>query len=191
MVAGAARDYGAGEHGRLVSAERTDPSVLCLEVFIMEENDALKKSKATKKFYIVIALACGFGVYCGNMMEIPYGLTYMQASALAGASIFPAIVAGLVGSSLYRIFRKFPFIALVLAMGLGAATYATIGSFLVQPVKGNEANFILYGEHLKSFSTGLFGGIGSGILLAFFIKKRIIYRVDKIVNSMLSKKHNL
>jgi hypothetical protein len=138
----------------------------------MQENEGLRKSNATLRFYTVIAMACGFSVYCGNMINIFYGLTYMQASALAGASIFPAIVGAIVGVSVYRTLLKFPFVAFVLAVGLGVAAHALIGSYLVQPIKGVESSLISYGEHLKSFSLGLFGGIVGGIPLAFVFSKK-------------------
>jgi hypothetical protein len=96
----------------------------------------------------------------------------MQASALAGASIFPAMVGGLLGVSVYRTLLKFPFVAFVLAVGLGVAAHGIIGSYLVQPIKGVEADLISYGEHLKSFSLGLFSGIIGGIPLAFVFSKK-------------------
>jgi hypothetical protein len=138
----------------------------------MQQNEGLRQSKATKSNFVVIPMACAFGVYCGNILNIFSGLTYMQASALAGASIFPAIVGGVVGYSVYyRFILKFPFFAAVSAVALGITTHAIIGSYLVEPVNGNEATLISYGEHLKSFSSGLCGGIVSGILFAFFLKK--------------------
>lgn len=144
-----------------------------------DENTWWKNLKDTRWYYI-IAVACASGVYFGNIINIFYGLIYMQASALAGASIFPAIVGSIVGVTVCRILFRFPNFSIVLAIALGAATHAIIGSFLVQPVNGIEGTFFVsYGQPIKSFSVAFFGGIVSGIILAFLIKKRIGFKDTK------------
>ena len=143
-----------------------------------DENTWWKNLKGAQQYYI-IAVAFAFGVYVGNILNIFSGLSYMQASALAGASIFPAIVGSIVGVTVCRIFFKFPNFSIVLAIALGAATHAIIGSFLVQPVNGIEGTLVSYGQPIKSFSGAFFGGTGGGIILAFLIKKRIGFKDTK------------
>ncbi len=60
-----------------------------------DENPRWKNLKGIQQ-YSIIAVAVAFGVYVGNILNILFGLSYMQASALAGASIFPAIVGSIV-----------------------------------------------------------------------------------------------
>ncbi|MBL0717295.1 MAG: hypothetical protein JJV89_04530 [Desulfosarcina sp.] len=139
-----------------------------------DENPGWKNLKGAKQYYS-IAIAFASGVYGGNIINIFFGFSYMQASALAGASIFPAIVGGIVGLTAYRIFFKFPSFSIVLAIALGAATYAIIGSFLIQPVNGVEAMLVSYGKPVQTFSCAFFAGIVSGIILAIFNKKKWLW----------------
>ena len=143
-----------------------------------DENPEWKKLKGAQQYYI-IPVAFAFSVYFGNILNIFSGLSYMQASALAGASIFPLIVGSIVGLTIYRIFFRFPNFSIVLAIALGIATYALIASFLVRPVNGVEAILVSYGKPIESFSGAFFGGIGGGIILAFLIKKRIGFKDTK------------
>ena len=118
-----------------------------------DENTWWKNLKDTRWYYI-IAVACASGVYFGNIINIFYGLIYMQASALAGASIFPAIVGGIVGLTAYRIFFKFHSFSIVLAIALGTATYAIIGSFLAQRTRIDCGS--LHSHNLSLFVSSYF-----------------------------------
>ena len=127
-----------------------------------DENPGWKNLKGTQQ-YCIIAVGFAVGIYTGNILKIFFGLSYMQASTLSGASIFPAIVDGILGLTAYRILFKFPNFSIVFAIALGIATYAIIGSLLVRPVNGIEATFVSYDKPIKSFSCAFFGGVGSGI----------------------------
>ena len=144
----------------------------------MDENPVWKNLKGTRQ-YCVIAIAFAFGIYVENIINIFYGLSYMQASALAGASIFPAIVGGIVGLTAYRIFFKYTIFSIVLGIALGEATYAILGSFLVQPVNGVEATLVSYGKPVKTFFCAFFAGSVSGIILAIFNKKKWLWKIKR------------
>ena len=125
----------------------------------MDENSGWEILKGYCKGAVGVA-SCVYGVNIS--LSILHGLSYMQASALANASIFPAMVGGIVGVTAYRIFLKFPRFSIVLAIALCLSTYAIIGSFLIQPVNGVEALFVSYDKPILSFVSGFFNGIVSG-----------------------------
>ena len=139
---------------------------------MMDVNSEWKNLKSSHQ-YARIAVLFGISAYGGNFsLIILCELSYMQASALAGASIFPAMVGAIVGLAAYRIFLKFTRFSIVLAIALGLTTYAIIGSFLIQPVNGVEAAFVSYGKPIVSFASAFFGGIVGGIGFAILYRNK-------------------
>lgn len=112
-------------------------------------------------------------VYAANILNVFFGLNYMQASALAGASICPAVIGGFIGCSIYYKLSKFPFLSTVIALPIGLSTYAAIASIIVTPINGVEVFFATYGRPFLSIFSALFGGATGGITLGLLLKKKL------------------
>ena len=101
-------------------------------------------------------------------------LDYMRASAMAGATIIPAAIGGFIGSSLYSLLFKYPFLSVVVSFSMGPAIYAGIASLIVKPINDIHAPLIFYGHPLLSSSSLFISGLLTGIFIAGlnFKKKR-------------------
>ena len=126
----------------------------------------------TWKKILIGTLSSAFAGYAGNMLNLLFGLNYMEASALSGASIFPALIGGFFGYSIYYFFNdKIPFLSIFFAIPIGIATYAAIASIIVTPVNNVEVSFATYGRPFMSISSALFGGVVVAVLLGLNLKK--------------------